>query len=689
MSRLPVAILFAGLGILASILLTQSATIQLFEARSWDVRQRFAASHQPADPRIKLVLVDQSSLDFVSQKFELSWPWPREYHAALVDFLKRGGAKVVGFDLIFSEPSTNGVADDQALADATANFGRVVHAAVVRAKETGAAFETSLAANWTKRIPVELLDVLKRASLAGTSLLLPTPTILAKANSVASVSANSDLDGVFRHALLAGRIGEVIIPNLPMAMALLAGEKIRASALSYFITEANSLAIRFNAPRAYPSFSAAALINSELAIRAGERPQVDPRIFSGALVFVGVSAPGLFDVKPTAIDPKLLGVELNAHILDNLIHGRFAKVFSTRETLLISALFTFIVAGSTFAASTTVTMLFRQFCLLTLWPALAFATALHGVWMPLTTPFAAGAFIALISFAYVYSHEGKQRRFVTSAFKQYVSPEVIESIIAHPEKLSLSGESREITVFFSDIEGFTSMSERLSPSVLSSALNLYLSELTDAILEHGGTVDKYVGDAIIAIWNAPLDDPQHARRAVTAAKVCQERLDKLRPQLNELCGEQFRTRIGIHTGVATVGNFGSKQRFNYTAIGDTVNFAARLESLNKKFGTTILISEQTFSQLNDSIVCRPLGEVKVVGKELFIKIFNPSLSSEEESIFRQFELARLLFLDGSSEQGIARFEELSKCDPVSQIYAVRAKALKAGELLDRWIFESK
>ncbi len=217
--------------------------------------------------------------------------------------------------------------------------------------------------------------------------------------------------------------------------------------------------------------------------------------------------------------------------------------------------------------------------------------------------------------------EESQRRFIKSAFSQYLSPDVIENIIVHPEALRLGGESRTITVFFSDVQGFTSLSERMSPKELVSFLNEYLSAMTDIILSHSGTVDKYIGDAIMAFYGAPHELPDQAVRACMATIEMKRRLRELQDHWRSLGQEAIRMRIGINTGEAVVGNMGSHNRMNYTAMGDTVNLASRLEGANKFYGSSAMISESTYLLSADAVEARDLDVIRVVGKTEPIRIY--------------------------------------------------------------------
>jgi len=275
--------------------------------------------------------------------------------------------------------------------------------------------------------------------------------------------------------------------------------------------------------------------------------------------------------------------------------------------------------------------------------------------------------------------EGRQKRFIKGAFKQYLSPIVIEKLMADPDRLTLGGEEKVLSIFFSDIQGFTSISEKLSPTELTGLLNGYLTAMTDIILETGGTIDKYEGDAIIAFWNAPLELADHAERAVRAALQCQAKLAAMRADLKARYGSEIFVRIGINTGPVVVGNMGSNQRFDYTFLGDAGNLAARLEGINKQFGTFLMISQNTRQAIGNTFPVRELSRVRVVGKSEPITIYEPMLP-ETEAARREplaaFQSALATYYAGGFTQAQAQFAAISG-DPVAAIYAKRCTTLSA------------
>ena len=332
----------------------------------------------------------------------------------------------------------------------------------------------------------------------------------------------------------------------------------------------------------------------------GKKPVLDPAVFKDKYVFFGFNAPGLFDLKPTPMSGVYPGVEVNATMLDNLLSGDFMRslpVGVTVALLLLLCLGAGVAVSAVSGAGRTA-LIYVVF--IPLAPALGIAAYALGYWLQMLA-LELGTILSLIGSSLVsYATEGQQKRYIKSAFKQYLSPTIIEELIAHPERLTLGGQKRDLSIFFSDLQGFTSISEVLTPEQLTVLLNDYLSAMTDIIQEEGGTIDKYEGDAIIAFWNAPLTQEDHAVRAVRAALRCQAKLDELRPVFRARVKKDLFKRIGINSGPAVVGNFGSRTKFNYTMLGDAVNLASRLEGVNKQFKTYTMISAMVKERLGDA-----------------------------------------------------------------------------------------
>ena len=569
-----------------------------WEAVSWDARVRLLARPSAAVDSVAVILLDQASLDWGADASGWSWPWPREVYGAVVAFCRRGGARGVALDVLFTEPSIYGVWDDEALGAALAERPDCVAAVHVRT--------------------------------AGSTL--PVAEVAAGAALLGNVSDAPDPDGVFRRVRLAVSGADGPVPSLGLGMFLLAhggpaapwrlaGGELTAAGVDVPLDADGRALLRFSPAGAIPAYSAAAVIQSELRLREGGEPVLDPGVLAGRYVLFGFSAPGLLDQRPTPVEHVSPGVLLHATAVENLLARDFMRpaprLLAAFAVVLLGALGGLTMAGSRRAwHSLTVTAV-----LLALPAALGVLAYHAGWWWPLVPGelTAAGGLVA--GLAVNYSTEGRQRRFLKQAFRHYLSPEVVEKLVEDPGRLRLGGERRELSILFSDLAGFTGIGERLDPERLTSLLNEYLTAMTDIILAAGGTLDKYEGDAIIAFWNAPLDVADHAAQACRAAVLCQRELARRRPEWERRFGCTLRMRVGLHTGPVVVGNLGSEQRFNYTILGDAANLASRLEGANKVFGSETMISAATRTRAGRAVQVRELGAVVVVGRQEPVTVF--------------------------------------------------------------------
>ncbi|HEY7527762.1 MAG TPA: adenylate/guanylate cyclase domain-containing protein, partial [Candidatus Deferrimicrobiaceae bacterium] len=587
----------------AASVLWAAGWLDRWEYRTWDWRESFMARPSPSTDKIRLVFLDQQSLDWGQRENALSWPWPREVYGAILAYLKRAGAKSVAFDVLFTEPSKYGVADDLALGSAIEEQQGFVGALFLGEK-------TGSATTWPGGIPAYPLEIRgleewlstsrSRDGVAARRALFPVPEIASRAAVLADVQHNPDPDGVYRRVRLFRLFDGKAVPSLALGSLLAAspqaGVEIRPGSVSIAgkavpIDREGYAILRFRGASGttYRQYSAAAVIQSELRLQAGEDPVIrDPDAFRDRHVIFGFSAPGLYDLRPAPVGGVFPGSEIHATALDNLMEGDFPENAPLAAAVALTLLPALLSAVSVvFSRNAWKSLLLFAVCL-PLPVLLSLFAYAKGYWLPLVFQEAAVSLSLLGGLAVNYATEGRQKRFIKGAFRQYLSPEVIERLIAHPELLKLGGERRTLSVFFSDLQGFTSIAEGMDPEALTALLNEYLSAMTDIVHEEGGTLDKYVGDAIIAFWNAPLDQPDHALRAARAAVRCQEKLSELRPVFRGKTGKDLFMRIGLNTGTAVVGNLGSRSRFDYTILGDAVNLASRLEGINKQFGTYIL-----------------------------------------------------------------------------------------------------
>lgn len=686
-------------GALLALLLYAGGLFQTWESGSWDWRARFLAAPGAATKDIVLVLLDQNSLDWALEVNGLSWPWPREVYGIIVDYCRRSGAKGVAFDVLYTEPSKYGVADDETFGQAVANYGRFATAVFLGEK-------TGRVRRWPEKTPVPgftavgLEAWLKKTGATGfrfPKATFPVPELAAKAKVLGNVQMNPDPDGIYRRVRPMGMFDGKFLPALGLGPYLsqkdsakidfepggliLDGKRIPTDKEGFTV-------LRYRGPSGtHRAFSAAAVIQSELRLQSGESPTItDTDAFKDKYVLFGFSAPGLFDLRPAPVGGVYTGVEIQATLLDNFLSGDFMQKAPTWLTVVLAILLAMVFAVAVAFFPSVPAAIGLLFCAMAFPLAGTLVFYKAGFWLPLIVLEAAGVMSLALAFGYNYTTEGRQRRFIKSAFKQYLSPAVIDQIVENPGLLKLGGQRRTLSIFFSDLQGFTSISEGLDPEALTTLLNDYLSAMTDIIHTEEGTVDKYEGDAIIAFWNAPLEVSDHAVRIVRTALACQKKLAELRPEFKKRMGKEMHMRIGINTGPAVVGNLGSKTRFDYTMLGDAVNLAARLEGANKQFGTYTMISESTREMVGDAVTVRELARVAVVGRKEPVTVYEPmfpDIFEDRKEIFENFERGLHLFYDGQFDAAREVFETYADQDPAAASYVNKCREL-AGEKLEEW-----
>jgi adenylate cyclase len=683
-----------GFGLLV-LILHGAGLFRTLEWKSWDWRLRVLSDRELASPEMVILLVDQQSLDFYEQD-GLSWPWPRQLYAAAVQFCKTAGARAVVFDVLFSESSVYGVEDDLFFGQAISEAGNV-HLAVFMSSQEASPL-TASEEDILRHHALRISGLPEDKVVTRSSMSLSVEEILAPALTMGNVSFPPDDDGIFRRLPLIFSHHGRLFPALPLAVAdqLLGGTlestrrgDLRLAGLRVPLDENGRLLIKYHGGvGTYRSISMASVIQSQLQLEEGLEPQIDPASLQGKIVLVGFSAPGLLDLRPTPFSSVYPGVEVQATVIDNLINGDF---FSPAP-LLATAILILLVAMATGLAVSWPGRIWALILLSLACLAIPFLAAMFafrwGFWLPLVSPLAAMVVCFAGGSVLNYALEGRQKRFVKKVFRHYLSHQVIEEILKDPEKLRLGGQRRHMSVFFSDVAGFTSVAESLTPEGLTELLNLYLSEMTEIIFAHGGTVDKYIGDAIVAFWNAPLEQPDHATRACLAALDCQKRLEALRDEMRQKSGRELFMRIGLNTGPMVVGNMGSQDRFDYSVLGDSVNLGARLEGACKQYGIWILVGEKTFREAEESVEAREVDLIRVVGKKEPVRIYQllarkGQLSSERRKELAQFQKGLELYRQRKWTTALSIFESLKE-DPVAQVYLKRCQEYQASPPPESW-----
>lgn len=665
--------LLIGLGSAAAVIgLGAAGWLDRAEMATYDWRMRLAAIRTPANPDIVLVEINDSTVRDLSPVYG-RWPWPRVVFADLITYLNRAPAKVIAVDFTFPEAQRNtsfklggdegetwtGEASDEALVDAV-KHGNVILLAdsVYNGNEGGD--QVNAAARWTTPYTHVGSDVEERPIIV--------PPFQALADTVHGLAHNFlplDRDGIARRAPPFVRTGDRALPFLGVAAALTAmgtspehvrleGDVLRLDGRSVpLVSETvpnaanadgthvqRTALVNYRAPaflpdgrRPFTSYEARHLLVSEDQILSGATPLVDPAVFKDKIVFLGQTMSGLVDVFQTPFGSTIPGIQLHATIADDILSNRFIRdagwmrgLVSTLAGGMLVGLMAALLPFAPAAAGTALVMAG--------WTWFALSVFKGGLWVGMAAPLLAMAVALFSGTAYQYFVEGREKRKVKRLFGRYVSKDVYDQLLRNPELAVLGGRRRDMTVLFSDIRGFTSVTEKGDPEALVAQLNDYFSRMVDIVFRHGGTVDKFVGDMVMALFGAPVDDPDHGEHAVAAA------VDMVRElgALNERWAAEGRARldigIGVNSGEMIAGNIGSTSIMSYTVIGDNVNLGARLESLNKDYRSRIIISDATRARLKGAYDLRALGEVVVKGKTRPVSIFEvvvPSPLAHEEA----------------------------------------------------------
>ena len=624
---------------------------QTVELKTYDWRLRRTARPETARQDIALIEINEYSLRNL-EPYVGKWPWPRLVHGELVEYLSRAPAKVITYDVNFAEADgrtgfdyggsvVTGKESDEAWADAIKAAGNVVLLA-------DATYEASLSGGAT--VP----DAGYRIGNA----IRERPVIFPPFPSIAGVAAgfghnlfSLDPDGPIRHMAPFVRTADRALPSLGVAAAIRAlgvkpedvhlDDKVlhignRAMPVSTVAVPTTDSVdtyvwslIDFRGPaqlptldgNTYPTYSFFDLLSSEEQLRANQKPQVDPSVFRNKIVFVGATAAGLYDAFETPFaNGRSPGIYVHAAVADDILSNRFMRPEApafTFTTVLLLALIVGVIGTRVPAwwATAATAIVLSGFAL---GVTRAFAA---GYWLNLSQPTLAGSLALFGGVGYQYFIEGREKRKMKRLFGQYVSKDVYDQLVNNPALARLGGQRREMTVLFSDIRGFTSVSEKGEPEDIVQTLNEYFTRMVDIVFKHKGTLDKFVGDMVMALFGAPLDDVDHAEHAVDAALEMIDELLKLNERWTAEGRPALDIGIGINTGPMIAGNIGSEAIMSYTVIGDAVNLGSRLESLNKNYGTRIIISDATRAALPDRYIYRPLGDVVVKGKTRAVAIF--------------------------------------------------------------------
>jgi adenylate cyclase len=638
-----------ALGILILALAVRTwdpAPVEILRYKQFDVFQILKPAKTPPF-RVTIVEIDEESLAKIGQ-----WPWPRTVIADLILKLRAAGAVVIGFDVIFPEPDRTSPAlflktlrglDPELvkvlkrLPDNDAVMATAMRQALVVLGQSGFEREGVRRATPPKKAPYgERGENPRPYLLHFPGLIRNIPALEKAARGVGMITVKPEQDGVTRRVPLVSRVGEDIFPALAVEMLRVATGG-RAYATDTGPTGVSGVILR--SVRGQVKVPTDRDGHFWIHFRKSERSRyvsakdvlakkAPAALLRGKLVLVGASAVGLRDIKATPLEAAIPGVEAQAFVIENII----SKTFLTRPVWTTGAEY---VATVLFSLLLIVVVPMLGAIRALLLGFVGVASSAGGVWyaftqkgllldltFPLSATFAVYAVLAYMN----YVGEERSKRQVRSAFSRYMSPALVEQLAEQPERLVLGGETKELSILFSDIRGFTTISEGLDAAELTGLINDYLTPMTEVLLANSGTIDKYIGDAIMAFWNAPLNDQQHAKHSCRAALGMLAALKTFNEEGAALAASggrphiPIRIGIGINTGLCSVGNMGSMQRFDYSVLGDAVNLAARLESATKDYGVEIIIGENT-QALVPNLATMELDLVKVKGKTEASRIF--------------------------------------------------------------------
>lgn len=655
--------------------LKSSGYLKNVENRVQDERFNLRFKKIFPDDRVVVVAIDEKSINELGR-----WPWSRKVIAKLVDNLTKLGAEVIAFDIVFSEAESEEA--DLELADAIEKSGKVVLGYFLRDESTEETGEES-----EHQLKKSTIKFIVRKGGADVDLLhfnfaeLNIPEISFSAKNFGFFNAVQDKDGVIRNYISAAMYHNMILPSLgiesvkkftksiPKIIALDGQTScFEIGELKTPCYKGGLITLNFyGGTQTFKHISASDIILN----------RVDRKELEGKIAIVGATEIGIYDLRTVPVAPNYPGVEVHATFISNMLKGHFLKrdktstLFEIISGIILSIFISFVALSIRNIA--VVIFLFVLSLILFLLQTIFMFQNFHDVdvfWAPVSAML---SFILSESYRNIVSE--RSAKFLKKALSSYVSPQVMSEITKNPDKLKLGGEKREVTVLFSDIRGFTSISEKYPPEIIVSLLHKYLGPMTDIVMKNGGTLDKYIGDAIMAIWNAPIDTPDHAELAVKSAIQMFSELENLNKEFLQTGYPEIQIGVGINSGEAVTGNIGSSLRFDYTAIGDTVNLASRLEGLNKFYGTSIIISESTKTLLKNSFTCRLLDFVKVKGKAKPVQIYEISNSEIKNEIFNLYTLAMDLYVNKEFEKAYKIFSEIySKYkDKASSVFVQRCK----------------
>jgi adenylate cyclase len=706
--------------------------LRFMELKALDLRMASRGVLHPGGETV-IAVIDNESIKEIGR-----WPWSRATLAKLVDKLKAAGAKAVGFDMVFSEPDYNSSlrSIDEISAEMkkqgingnvisilnkkreNADTDMVLAKSIARAQNVTLGYFVHIGNKDAFKLSGE--DISDRANRIKNSryqiinsseqdiddsrienVYAPEPNI----KIISDAARNSgyfntmpDSDGSMRWSPLVVRFRNnyysslaisVLMqylnwPTLSLNMESYGVEGIKLGNINIPTDDRGRLLINYPGPaKTFPHYS----INDIL------KGKIPAEKLHNKIVLVGVTATAVYDLRVTPFGNVYPGVEIHASVVDNILHQNFLKYSSLIRFIDIIVIIAFgLIMSLIIVRLRAVKGLIAALIIIAAFVAAnIFMFSRYNVWLNIVYPVLTMIVIYLGITIYRYIKEEREKKKIRNAFQYYLTSSVINEMLKDPTKLKLGGDRKDLTVLFSDIRGFTTISEKLTPEELVRLLNEYFTAMTKVVFKYEGLLDKYMGDAIMAVFGAPLDQPDHPQRACFTALGMLDELHRLQKKWQEEGRPVLNIGVGVNTGDMVVGNMGSEMRFNYTVMGDMVNLGSRLEGINKEYGSNIIISEFTYKAIKEAMCCRELDWVRVKGKKLPVKIYELLGEKKDESKWKDFiagfEEGLVLYRSAKWEEAIVSFQKVLTIRPddeASRIYIERCKNLKEQPPAQPW-----
>ena len=618
--------------IMAALMITKKVSpLERLEGMMYDLRLRLVGTTKPPDA-IVIAAIDERSIEKLGR-----WPWGRDTIAQLITKLSDAGAELIVFDIFMSEKEEH----DPVLAKAVREASNVLVPLVFFFDRTTDTAYNEALINSSFHAFKNPENFRRYAPIGAKGVLTPVPELMQETMNLGHINMISDDDGVLRWELTAVEYMGYLYPSLDLQTAavylgiphekivLHATEGIQLGSKRFIPTDeyGRTLIYYYGPSETFRHFSVADIIEGK----------IDPQQIQGKIVLIGATALGIYDLRVTPFSAVMAGVEKHANVIASIIDNRFLKIADVSLNLIILIISGLLLSFAVGRFKASVSFIITAFITFLIIALSYYLFAWQGIWSNVAYP----VMTVLLIFAYgsVYSHAVEERyaKRIRAMFSSYVTERVVNELIKNPGMAKLGGERKEMTILFSDVRGFTSFSETHPPEEVVPILNEYLGEMTDVIFKWEGTLDKFMGDAILAFWGAPMRQEDHAERAIKCALEMLKRLQELQEKWRVEGKPVLDTGIGINTGEVLVGNIGAEGRkMDYTVIGDHVNLASRIEGLTRKYNVHILITEFTLDKIRDAIdagriwrlVATGLERVIVKGKEKAVGIYevNPITS---------------------------------------------------------------